>query len=121
MYQLTPPIGPDEQSVVALKNVIFKTFKGALRTIFWCDDVHSRPRCRDNEDEKLERLEFVRNQAEKKVSQFVPLSPLVDNPHILGLFRSITIGTLRFGALNLHTIIRALPLISNILQLRQLR
>ena len=39
----------------------------------------------------------------------------------LELFQKVTLGTLGFGALNLHTIIRAPPLISNILQLNKLR
>ena len=59
-------MGQGEQSAVALKNVIFKAIAGALRLSLWCDDVHDRPSCRDNDEESLERLQFVLNQTREK-------------------------------------------------------
>ena len=52
---LKPPMGQDEQSVVALKNVTFKAFAGALCKSFSCDDFHNRSCYRDNDQERLER------------------------------------------------------------------
>ena len=59
-------MGQDEQSAVALKNVIFKAVAGALRLSFRCDNVHDRPSCRDNDEEMLEHLQFVLNQTKEK-------------------------------------------------------
>ena len=36
------------------KKLIFKAFACALRKDSWSDDVHNRPSCRDNDEERLE-------------------------------------------------------------------
>ena len=54
----TPHMGQNEpeQSVVAVKNVIFKAFAGPPRKSFWCGDVYNIPSYRGNDEERLERL-----------------------------------------------------------------
>ena len=68
-------MGQDEQSAVALKSVIFKTVASGLQLSFWCDDVHDRHSCRDNDEERLERLQFVFNQTKENGGSICPTLP----------------------------------------------
>ena len=66
---LTSPIGQDERGVVALKSLILKASAGALRKSSWCDD--NRSSCRDNDEERLERLGIICPQSGREKSDSV--------------------------------------------------